>query len=58
MLIRIVNMEGQEVSVILKSKTSGTANFEIPVSRFAKGKYYVMVYNDGKLLQTKELIKL
>ncbi|MGZ5190722.1 MAG: S8 family serine peptidase, partial [Flavisolibacter sp.] len=58
LLIRIVNIEGQEVSVIQKSKTSGTSNFEIPVSRFAKGKYYVMVYNDGKLIQTKELIKL
>lgn len=58
LLIRIVNMEGQEVSVTLRSKTSGTSNFEIPVSRFAPGKYYVMVYNDGKLLQTKELIKL
>ena len=57
-MIRIVNMEGQVVSVIQKSKSGGTTNFEIPVSHFAKGKYYVMVFNDGKLLQTKELIKL
>lgn len=58
LLIRIFNNKGQEVSVIKKSKTAGTATFDISLMRFAKGKYYVSVYNGNKLIGTKELVKL
>jgi hypothetical protein len=58
LLIRVVNEQGQEMRRMKKSKTSGTASFSLPMQSFARGKYYVMVYDNNKLLSTKELVRL
>jgi serine protease AprX len=58
-LIQIFNSNGQLMSSSNKSKAPGTAFFDdISLIRFAKGKYYVNVYDNKKLIATKELIKL
>ncbi len=36
----------------LKSKGTGKANIDLPVSRFAKGKYIIKVYDDQKIIGT------
>lgn len=57
--IRIFNAGGQLLNTSSGSKIAGTAFFEnISLLKFAKGTYYVSVYDNGKLLTTKELIKL
>lgn len=58
LVIRIYDANGQTVSVVRTSKGSGTASYEVPVAHLAKGKYYVSVYYNNKLAETKELIKL
>lgn len=58
LVIRIFDSRGQEISKLNRIKTSGTASFDISLVRFAKGKYYVSVYNGNKLIATKELVKL
>ena len=58
-MIRVFNSNGQLMISLNKSKLAGTAYFDnISLIRFAKGKYYVNVYDNNKLLATKELIKL
>jgi len=58
-LIQIFNSNGQLMSSSNKSKAPGTAFFDdFSLIRFAKGKYYVNVYDNNKLISTKELIKL
>jgi len=58
-VIRIFNSNGQLVNSLNKSKVPGTAFYDdISLVRFAKGKYYVNVYDNNKLIATKELIKL
>ena len=58
-MIRVFNSSGQLMISLNKSKLAGTAYFDnISLIRFAKGKYYVNVYDNNKLLATKELIKL
>jgi len=55
----VFNSNGQLMSSLHKSKMAGTAFFDnISLTRFAKGKYYVSMYDNNKLLATKELIKL
>jgi len=57
--IRIFNSEGQLMRSINKSKAAGTVFFDnISLIRFAKGKYYVSVYDGSKLIAAKELLKL
>ncbi|MGZ3881607.1 MAG: T9SS type A sorting domain-containing protein, partial [Flavisolibacter sp.] len=59
LVIRIFNSTGQLMASLNKSKAAGTAFFnDISLVRLSKGKYYVNVYNENKLLATKELIKL
>ncbi|MGZ3852849.1 MAG: S8/S53 family peptidase [Flavisolibacter sp.] len=59
LVIRIFNSTGQLMVSLDKSKAAGTVFFnDISLARLSKGKYYVNVYNDNKLLATKELIKL
>ena len=58
LVIQVSNNKGQVVSVIRNSKSTGTATFELPSAYLANGKYYVSIYNNDKLLETKELIKL
>jgi serine protease AprX len=58
-VIRIFNSTGQLMASLNKSKLAGTAFFEnISLVRFAKDKYYVSVYDNNKVIATKELIKL
>ena len=58
-VIKFFNSEGQLMSSLNKSKLAGTAFFDnISLIRFAKGKYYVSVYDGKKRIATKELIKL
>jgi serine protease AprX len=56
--IQLVNMTGRVVLKLNRSKTSGVANFDIPVSRLAKGKYTVSIYDGQRLIASKELLKL
>ncbi len=56
--IRIFNSSGQLVIELKRSKAEGIGVFDVPVFNLASGKYYVSVYDDKKLIQTKELIKL
>ena len=56
--IRIVNTEGQTVSLIKKTKPAGINNFTIPIHYLSSGKYYVSVYDGNHILATKTLLKL
>ncbi len=56
--IRIFNSSGQLVLELKRSKAEGIGVFDAPVFNLASGKYYVGVYDDKKLIETKELIKL
>jgi hypothetical protein len=57
--IRIFSANGQLVGSLNKPKLAGTAFFEnIPLVKFLKGTYYVSVYDEGKHIGTRELIKL
>ncbi|MDB5207561.1 MAG: family serine peptidase [Flavisolibacter sp.] len=58
LVIRVINNKGQVLSVIRNSKGSGTTTIELPSAYLASGQYYVSIYNDEKLIATKELIKL
>ena len=56
--IQIIDMKGRIVSKFNKSKPAGVANFDLLISRLAKGKYVVSVYDGNQLIASKELIKL
>lgn len=56
--IRTTDAKGSLVSVVRKTKTSGTASFTIPTYHLARGKYFVSIYNGEKRIATKELLKL
>jgi hypothetical protein len=58
LIIRISNSLGQIVAEIKKSKAEGVAFFDVPVFNLASGKYYVSVFDDKKLIETKQLVKL
>lgn len=58
LLIQVVNIQGQIVWSSKQSKTAGINNITIPSQRFAKGKYFVVVYQNNEQLDTKEIIKL
>lgn len=58
-VIRIFAINGQLVQELHKNKLAGTTYYDnISLIRFAKGKYFVSVYDDNKLIAAKELIKL
>jgi hypothetical protein len=56
--IRIADGLGRRVIMINKTKSAGIATFTISIPQLAKGKYFLSVYDNGKLLGTKELLKL
>lgn len=58
MTIVIHDAKGRLVHQLKTSKGSGQVSIEIPYDRFGKGKYYITVYNDKKILSTEEWIKL
>jgi subtilisin family serine protease len=58
MPILIYNMNGRLVQRLQESKGSGKKNIDLPVSKLAKGKYFVNVYNKTVLIGTAEFIRL
>jgi hypothetical protein len=56
--INILDMKGNTVVQFIKSKSTGIANFDLPVHNLPKGKYIVTVYNGNDLLASKKLIRL
>ena len=58
LVIRITDIKGSVVAQFNKSKTIGTANFQLPIANLSRGKYVVSVYNDKKLIENKALLKM
>ena len=58
LIIHILDMKGSLVSEFFKSKTIGIADFDLPVHKLSKGKYIVAIYDDSRLMASKELIRL
>ncbi len=58
LVIRITDAKGSIVSILRKTKGSGTTAFDVPSYGLARGKYFVSIYNGEKLIVTKELMKL
>jgi len=56
--IHILDMKGALVSQFFESKTIGRADFDLTVQKLPKGKYIVAVYDDSRLMASKELIRL
>jgi hypothetical protein len=57
-MIIITDMQGRTVDIIRKSKSDGSAKFNIPIPQLSGGNYFVSVYDNIQLLATKTLIKL
>ena len=58
MPILIYNMSGRLVQRIQESKGSGKKIINLSVSKLAKGKYFINVYNKNVLIGTAEFIRL
>lgn len=58
LVIHILDMKGALVAEFFESKTIGRADFDLPIQRLPRGKYVVVVYNDTRLIASKELIRL
>jgi len=58
LIIHILDIKGALVSEYFKSKTIGRADFDLSVHRLPKGKYIIAVYDDSRLVASKELIRL
>jgi serine protease AprX len=56
--VRLFNNKGQLVEDLKRTKGPGAISIDIPLAHLAAGKYYVVVYDGGRILATKELIKL
>ena len=57
-LIRVYNTTGQMVMEEKHSKPAGVAFYDLSLFHLAAGNYYVSVYDEKKLVQTRELVKL
>ena len=58
MPIAIYDMKGSLMVKISESKAAGRTIIDLPISRFAKGKYIIKVYNDNKAIGTADLLNL
>ena len=58
MPILVYNMDGRLVQRLQESKGSGKKIIDLTVSKLAKGKYFINVYNKNVLIGTAEFIKL
>jgi hypothetical protein len=56
--IKITDVLGHTIIVLNKTKQAGTVIIPLPVVNLARGKYFVSVYDNGKLIRTRELLKL
>jgi len=58
LVIQILDIKGALVSEFFESKTIGRADIPLSVHKLPKGKYIVAVYNETRLIASKELIRL
>lgn len=58
MLIALFDGNGKLVMQLQNNKGSGKKNIDLDLSKLAKGKYYIRVWNDKKIFGTVELLKL
>ena len=58
MPVAIYDAKGALVMQLRESKTTGQKTINLPVSKLAKGKYYIKVFNGQRSIGTVELIKL
>ncbi|HWC52444.1 MAG TPA: S8 family serine peptidase [Chitinophagaceae bacterium] len=58
MPIAVFDMIGNLVIKINQSKAAGRTIIDLPVSKLAKGKYFIKVYNDKKAIGTAGLLNL
>lgn len=58
LVIIILDMTGRRMLQFNRAKTSGTANFTLPLTRLSRGKYTVIVYDGNRLVGSTELLKL
>lgn len=58
MPILVYDMNGRLLQRIQESKGSGKKIIDIPISKLAKGKYFITVYNKDVLIGTVEFIRL
>lgn len=56
--ITVHDGKGRLLMQLQDSKTSGKKTINLNISRFAKGKYYIRVFNNQKTIDTVELLKL
>jgi hypothetical protein len=58
MPILVYNMNGRLIQRLQESKGSGKKIIDLSVSKLAKGKYFINVYNKNALIGTAEFIRL
>jgi serine protease AprX len=58
MPVLVYNMDGRLVQRIQESKGSGKKIIDLSVSKLAKGKYFINIYNKNVLIGTAEFIRL
>lgn len=58
LVLRLFDGKGALVFESSYNKGNGVAGYTVPTYALAKGKYYLVVYNDSKKITTKELVKL
>jgi serine protease AprX len=56
--ILVADASGRITASYKRSKAAGIALIEIPSAGFARGEYFIRVYNGNRLLATKKLVKL
>lgn len=56
--IQVSDLSGRITANYKRSKAAGVALIEIPSGNFARGEYFIRVYNGNKLLAGKKLVKL
>jgi hypothetical protein len=58
MPVAVYDSKGNLVMQLKETKTSGQKAINLQVSKLAKGKYYIKVFNGQKSIGTVELLKL
>ncbi|MEI9947232.1 MAG: S8 family peptidase [Chitinophagaceae bacterium] len=58
LFIVVYDMKGNRTMQLLRSKAAGRAFFDLPITKLARGKYIVKVYNGKKEMGTTDLLKL
>ena len=58
MPVTIYDMKGRLMMKLFLSKGTGKATFDLPITKFAKGRYIIKVFNSERLIGTADLIRL